>query len=551
MRKRILVMLLVSLILITSFPMRTQATQSNYSVSLTSDSEGTLGVGDAVVVKVNIAGNNTSVTGYNAYDLKLSYDKQRLKIVSFIAADSHAEILHTDGRIWVKGYGAKKEFSTAAAVLTFKVLSPGTANVSITHAKIDINDNAGISDAPDAILADKTVNMSIDGFEVKVKGDVDAVYIDSYVAKNQVDYRFLLLDYKGYTYTVKVTIGGVDLTSKLIYDEEEGEYKIPKELIDGMIEITVTRGDPKAFVVTITGDDVSGEKTAVYKSNYVFKLDRDEKYLYRVQVTIGKAEYTGFTVKDDVYTIDGADIVGDIHIKVTKEMDYSGKVFIDFIGTGGKDGSGEKVADGGVEYPFKIKRKKGFTYSVAVYVNGKKITYEYDSELDTYYIPAEHVTGNITIVIGKVATVEVTEYVTLDEQSIYLIVYNGIVGEGQVPKYDGRSMYWSEKYNAYVWLVVSSETDKKAKKTAEEKITLNEGYAAGDIDYSGNVNRTLQIDLEDVRLIQEMYEGEHSLDFMEMKKLLSADIYADKKLNIRDAVAVVNGIYQEGESESK
>ena len=192
---------------------------------------------------------------------------------------------------------------------------------------------------------------------------------------------------------------------------------------------------------------------------------------------------------------------------------------------------------------FTIKRKKGYTYSVTVYVDGKRTSYDYDYELDTYYILSENVTGNIVIVIGKVATVEVAEYVTLDQQSMYLIVYNGIVNEGQVPKYDGRSMYWSERYKAYAWLVISSETEKKAKKTAEGKITLNEGTSAGDVDYSGNVNRTLQVDSEDAKLVREMYEGKHSLDYMEMQKLLSADVYTDKKLNIRDVIAITNTVF--------
>ena len=541
MRERILAMLLASLILITSFPMRTQAAEGNYTVSITSDSQGKiLAPGDTAVVTVNVAGNNTSVTGYNAYDLKLSYDTQRLMLVSAETTDSGAEITDTDGRIRVKGYGDKKNFSTAAVVLTFKAQSPGTADVGITHAKIDINDNAGLYNAPEAALADKNVKITIDGFEVVVNGE--GVVVDSYVATSSEDYVFRLADHKGYTYTVKVTIGGVDLTSKVTYNEETGEYTIPKELIDGLIEITVTKGEAEAYVVTITGSDVTGEKTAEYNTDYTFKLDREEDYIYTIQVTIGGEEYTGYTMEEDVYTIPGTDILGDIKIKVTKEMDYSNKAFIDFIGTGAKDGSGEKMTDKGVEYPFKIKRKKGYTYSVRVLVDGKRTSYDYDYELDTYYILAENVSGNITIVIGKVATVEVTEYVTLDEQSIYLIVYNGIVGEGQVPKYDGRSMYWSEKYNAYVWLVVSTETEKKAKKTAEGKITLNAGSAAGDIEYSGNVNMTLQTDIEDARLVREMYEGKHSLDFMEMQKLLRADVYADKKLNVRDVAAVINQI---------
>lgn len=541
MTKRILMMLLASLILITSFPVRTQAAEGSYTVSITSDSQGkTLGAGDTAAVTVNVAGNDASVTGYNAYDLKLSYDTQRLTLVSAEAADSGAEIADADGRIRVKGYGDEKDLSTAAVVLTFKAQEPGTAAVSLTHAKIDTSGNAGLHNAPEAVMTEQTVKITIDGFEVAVNGE--GIEADSYVATNKEDFLFRLADHEGYTYTVKVTIGGVDLTSKLTYNEETGEYTIPKELIDGKIEISATKGEAKTYVVTITGEDVTGEKTAEYNTDYSFTLDRDDEYLYTIQVLIGEEEYTGYTAENDVYTIPGADIVGDIEIKVTKEMDYTNKVFIDFIGTGGKDGSGEKVADRGVEYPFTVKRKNGFTYSVTVYVNGEKTPYDYDHGLDTYYVLAENVTGNITIVIGKLATVEVAEYITLDKQNVYLVVYNGIVNEGQVPKYDGRSMYWSEKYNAYAWLMVSAETEKKAKKTAEGKITLNEGSAAGEIDYSGNVNMTLQADLEDARLVREMYEGKHSPDFMEMKKLLNADVYGDKKLNVRDVAAIVKGI---------
>lgn len=541
MTRRILAMFLASLILITSFPLGTRAAEGNYTVSMALDSQGkTLGVGDTAVVTVTVAGNDTSVTGYNAYDLKLSYDPKYLTLVSAEAADSGAEITDTDGRIRVKGYGDEKSFSTAAVVLTFKAQAPGTANVSLTHAKIDASDNAGLYNAPEAVMADKHVRITIDGFEVVVNGE--GVVVDSNVATNKEDFRFRLADQTGYSYSVTVTIGDVDLTSKLAYNKETGEYTVPKELIDGKIEITVTRGEARTYVVTIAGEDVTGEKTAEYNTDYTFTLDRDADHLYTIQVTIGEKEYTGYTVENDVYTIPGADITGDIKITVTKYEDDSNKVTVTFAGTGGKDGSGQKKTEKAVEYPFKIKRKKGYTYSVTVYVNGKRTSYDYDYELDTYYILSENVTGNIVIVIGKLATIEVTEYITLEKQNMYLIVYNGVVGEGQVPKYDGRSMYWSEKYNAYTWLVVSAETDKKAKKTAEGKITLNEGSAAGDVDYSGNVNMTFQTDMEDAGLVREMYEGKHSLDFMEMQKLLRADVHADKKLNIRDVAAVVSGI---------
>ena len=542
MKKRILSMLLASLIFITSLPVQTRAAEGTYSVSLTSASDGkTISVQDVVTVMVMVSGSEEEEK-YNAYDFKLTYDSDSLILDSYKVAETDiAEITDSDGRIRVKGYGKNKKFSTAAVTLNFKVKLPGKTSVRLTHARIDSSDYAGIQDAPEATIVREMVEVSVEGVAVEVIGE--GIEVDSYVATNNEDYVFRLKDHECYDYSIKVTIDGNDANSVLIYDEETGQYTIPKEEITGKIVITSDPAPtPKAFTVTITGSDVTGEKTAEYNTDYTFTLEREKDYLYTIQVTIGEKEYTGYTVENDVYTIPGSDITGDIAIKVIKEMDYTNKVFIDFIGAGGKDGSGEKVADRGVEYPFTIKRKKGYTYSVTVCVDGKRMPYDYDWELDTYYVLAENVTGNISIVIGKIATVEVVEYITMDKQNMYLIVYNGAVSEGQVPKYDGRSMYWSEKYNAYAWLVVSTETEKKAKKTAEGKITLNEGSAAGEIDYSGNVNMTLQTDLEDARLVREMYEGKHSLDFMEMKKLLNADVYGDKKLNVRDVAVIVKGI---------
>ena len=541
MMKRILAMLLASLILITSFPVQAKAAAGKYVVSLVSDSQNkVLSVGDTAAVTVMVAGQDASTGLYNAYDLKLSYDTQRLEFVSATAADGNAEITEADGRIRVKGYGDTKQFSTAAVAVTFKAKLPGIADVGITHAKIDVSDNAGLQNAPEAVVADGTVNIAIDGYEVTVEGE--GVGLDSNVATSTEDFIFWLNDYENYDYTISVAIDGVNLTSKLTYDEETGKYTIPKKLIDGPILIKVEECKPKIYTVTITGEDVSGEKTAEYNTDYTFTLSREEGYLYTIEVTIGGEIYNEYKVVEDVYTIPGTDITGKIKIRVIRTEDDSNKAFVSFAGTGAKDGSGQKKTEKGVEYPFQLKRKKGYTYSVTVYVDGKRTPYDYDYELDTYYILSENVTGNIVIVVGKVATVEVTEYVTLDKQSMYLIVYNGTVPEGQVPKYDGRSMYWSEKYQAYAWLVVSSETEKKAKKTAEGNITLKEGTAAGDVDYSGNVNRTLQTDLEDARLVREMYEGRHSLDFMEMQKLLNADVYSDKKLNVRDVAAIMNRI---------
>lgn len=561
MKKRILSMLLASLIFTTSFSVQTQAAEGAYNVSLISASDSkTVSVQDAVTVTVMVSGSEGKEK-YNAYDFKLKFDPAHLILESWDVAEGDSkDVTYKDGDdvIRLKGYGDDKDFSTAAVTLNFKVKVPGKTSVSLTHAIVDNSDNAVSEIASKATILKETVSISVEGVAVEVVGaGKDGIEVNSYVATNEDDYVFRLRDHKGLDYSITVTFDDDEnnMTPELTYNEETGEYTIPKELIEEVKEKIVITSDPaptpKTFLVTITGDDVTGEKTTEYNTPYSFTLNREEGYIYSIAVTIGEKEYSQYNVVDDVYTIPGADITGDIKITVTKYEDDSNKAKVTFAGAGAKDGSGQKRTEKYVEYPFQIKRKKGYTYSVTVYVDGKKSPYDYDYELDTYYILSENVTGNIVIVIGKIATIEAIEYITLDKQNIYLIVYNGVVNEGQVPKYDGRSMYFSSRYNAYAWLVESATTDKKVKKEAEGKIILSEGLAAGEIDYSGNVNMTLQTDVEDILLVREMYEGNHSLAFMEMKKLLSADTYSDKKLNIRDAVTIVNGIYQEGEHKSE
>ena len=466
--------------------------------------------------------------------------------MSGTAADSDAEITAAHGRIRVKGYGADKNCSEKSAVsLYFRVIKPGATNIKLLQETyVDLSSNAGKRNAPLAqIEAGKdTITIPVEGFEVEVVGEGIHLSKGIYVALPGEDFVFSLEDYNLYDYEdLAVTIDGENITSVVKLDKKTGTCTVPGREIDGKLKITVNRS-PKVFQVSFTGSDVSGEKTAEYNTDYVFKLNREEGYLYTVAITIGGKEYTGYNLEENTYTIPGTDITGKIKIKVTKKEDDSGKVQVEFVGAGGKDGSGQKKTDLGVEYPFQVKKKKGYTYSVTVYVDGTRSPYDYDYELDTYYILSEYVTGNISIMIGKVPTVEAVEYVTLDKQSMFLIVYNGIVNEGQVPRYDGRSMYWSDNYKAYVWLVMSNVSEKKVKKESEGNITWNEGTPSGEIDYSGSVNMTLQVDFADAELVWEMYEGKHSLDFMEMQKLLNADVHSDRKLNVRDVAAIFKKI---------
>ena len=102
-------------------------------------------------------------------------------------------------------------------------------------------------------------------------------------------------------------------------------------------------------------------------------------------------------------------------------------------------------------------------------------------------------------------------------------------------------MFFSEKYNAYAYLVISADGLETLKAEAAGKVKVAEGTAAGTVDYSGDVNGTKVIDVNDAQLTYDMYNTKYSsFDVVSMLKFLNADVSGDKKVNVTDATAIVN-----------
>ena len=161
----------------------------------------------------------------------------------------------------------------------------------------------------------------------------------------------------------------------------------------------------------------------------------------------------------------------------------------------------------------------------------------------SYTIPGSTITGNITIEVTKTAAVavDVAQYLTLDGKVMYLVTASGTLPEGQVAKYDGMSMFFSEKYNAYAYLVISADNLEAVKAEAAAKVKVAEGTSAGTVDYSGDVNGTGLTDVNDAQLTYDMYNTKYSsFDVVSMLKFLNADVSGDKKVNTADATAIVS-----------
>mgnify|MGYP002550617688 CR=1 FL=1 len=553
MKKRILSALLAFVLIVSALPVGGKAAESGgaaaqasirYSVSASPDQ--TTDVGKTVIMYVTVSGGS-----YNAYDLALTYDAARLTYVSGQAADKEASVTEKNGSIRVIGYGGDKSASTAVVTLTFRTKAAGTAKVVISSAKIDAGANAPTKNAPSATIRRSTTQFIVQPqFTVKLD---EGLASDSLSAAAGEDYTFRATDPLHYDYKPSAKIGGKDVTVK---DNGDGTYTIPGGEITGNITVKANR-TPKTYKVTFKGEDLSGEKAAAYNTPYHFKLNRKAGYSYVLRVTIGGKSYTGYKAEDGGYVIPGAAITGDIVITAQKTKINSGGgsssggsgggssakyVSVSFIGSGADDAVGKKTTRRGSEYTFRIDRKDDTDYDVSARVNGVTVKCTYDSKKDIYRIPGSAVTGDITITVTKGATVEVNAYVTLDRQSMYLVTYSGSVADGHVPMYDGQNMYWSEAYNAYAWLVVSSADEKEVVRTAQNSITIGEGEAAASIDYSGNVDLSGRIDGDDAHLDRDVYNAKYTLASMVMHKFLNADVNRDRKVDVKDAVWIVNRV---------
>lgn len=504
-----------------------------YAVSASEDKAVT--VGESAEVKINVSNSDSIITTYNAYDLTLTYDTDKLTYNSCTAADALAVVKEdVPGTIRVIGFGDDKNLDTPAATLSFTAKGTGEAEVKITSAKVDIGSQAVGSDAPAAFLLDDTTVIKVTGYTVTLGEGLSG---ESTVAPS-ADYTFTATDADNYDYVISATMGGETTTAN---DNGDGTYTIPGVTGNLVINAAMT---PKSYNVTVEGTgagDVTAADKATYNTDYTFTVTEDGNYTYNTTVTVGGKAYALGTPENGKYTIPGTDIKGDIVITVTKTVKPSSVVSVtkpDYV-------KGNDTATKGQDYDFTVEKEEGYDYSEpTVKVGGVDVTDKLVKNDDgSYTIPGSTITGNITIEVTKTAavTVDVTEYITLNGKVMYLVTASGNFAEGQVAKYDGMSMFFSEKYNAYAYLVISADGLEAVKAEAAAKVKVAEGTAAGTVDYSGDVNGTKVVDVNDAQLTYDMYNTKYSsFDVVSMLKFLNADVSGDKKVNTADATAIVN-----------
>lgn len=517
-----------------TIPVETAAAKG-YTVSMGADKQ--VASGQIVEIPVTI-GNNDGKNAYNAYDMTFSFEPTILTLNMEATNIEGYRVIPGSGTVRIVRYGKAAELGDALT-LSFVAAGQGKSDVKVTEAYVDTNANAIEFDAPAAAILDDTAVITVNGYTVTLPDDFTRTDAEGSVIEAGGKLTFVPKD-PNYDYTVTVTVGGVEVPPVI---GEDGTYTVSN--VNGNVVVTSTK-TPKTFTVA-QGENTTGAATATYMEDYTFKLTPVDGYTYNMTVTIGGKDYTGFKAQgnDDgttTYTIPGADVTGDIVINSNKQVKQPETFTVTFDGTGAGEANGESSVKENTNYTFTVAKQENFEYTITATMGGKAVTVT-EGANNTYTIA--NVTGNLVITIEKKSTltmeVAVSEYVQMDNKTVFLVTVTGTPEEGKAFAYGDNVMYKTTAYgeNVYSWLVIVDKNEAFTVATAEANI--NQASAtAEEVTQSYDVNETGVVDINDAQLTYDIYSGKYA-DFekVSVRKFLRADVTKDKAVNSTDAVAVV------------
>lgn len=511
------------------------AAAKGYTVSMGADKQ--VASGQIVEIPVTI-GNNDGKNAYNAYDMTFSFDPTILTLNMEATNIEGYRVIPGSGTVRIVRYGKAAELGDALT-LSFVAAGQGKSDVKVTEAHVDTNANAIEFDAPAAAILDDTAVITVSGYTVSLPDDFTRTDAEGSVIEAGGNLTFVPKD-PNYDYTVTVTVGGETVTPTI---DADGTYTVPN--VNGNVVVTSSK-TAKTFNVTL-GDDTTGEATATYRKDYTFKLTPAAGYTYNMAVTIGGKAYTGFTatVNDDgstTYTIPGADVTGDIVINSNKQVKPLETYQVSFAGNGAGEATGESTVQEKANYTFTVAKQENFEYTITATMGGKDVTVT-EGANNTYTI--SNVTGDLVITVMKESTltmeVAVSEYVQMDNKTVFLVTVTGTPEEGKAFAYGDNVMYKTTAYgeDVYSWLVIVDKNEVFTVATAEANIT-QASATAEEVTQSYDVNETGLVDINDAQLTYDIYSGKYA-DFEKasVRKFLRADVNLDKAVNSTDAVAVV------------
>lgn len=534
--------LLAAVMVLLLLPASASGTESFYAYLY---SNPTTAVGETALVGLYLGQNSTS-REYNTYFFQIDYDAEKLIFASATIGSKVPDVIDhsVPGRLTIGGYGEPR--SDSSIMLNFTVKAAGEATVKLVKAQMDVRANAA-KDAQTASVPagqSNTVTILCGGFPVVLP---DCATGAAYVTENG-DYTFTADP--GYNYDFSATVNNEKVD---IINNCDGSYTIKN--VTGELVISANSAPTiKTYAVTVEGDgsgDVSPLTPATHGQNYTFTVTQAANYDYAVAVTVNGQPVT-CTVSSSgsnayTYTIPAKSVTGPVVITV-KKAPQSGTTQIVLTGSGAADVWGDVTSytvKSGEAFTFGINHQEGFDYTVTVMAGEKTLTLQRNENASTYTIPGDYIKGGIIMVsITKTAqlalTVNAAEYVKLiNGNAVWLIT---AVPETKLPAtkslyYGDAAMFWSEKYEAYAWLLVDKGTAAGIAAAAKSVISVK-GNSTVSVSYSGDVNGTGHIDINDAQYIYDLYNVKHSA--LDMEKFLRCDVNGNREVSVDDVQAVVS-----------
>lgn len=537
--------LLAAVMVLLLLPASASGTESFYAYLY---SNPTTAVGETALVGLYLGQNSTSQE-YNTYFFQIDYDAEKLTFTSATIGSNGdiPDIINNNsdaGLLTIGGYGEVR--SDRFITLNFTVKAAGEATVKLVKAQMDVRANAAKDAQTASVPAGQsdTVTILCGGFPVELpKCATGAAYVTA-----NGDYTFTADP--GYDYDFSATVDGKTVA---IINNGDGSYTI--ENVTGELAISANSTPTvKTYAATVKGDgsgDVSAPTSATHGQNYTFTVTQAANYDYAVAVMVNGQPVT-CTVNSSgsnayTYTIPAASVTGPVVITV-KKAPQSGTTQIVLTGSGAADvwkGVTSYTVKSGEAFAFGINHQEGFDYTITVMAGEKTLTLQRNENASTYTIPGDSIKGGIIMVsITKTAqlamTVNAAEYVKLiNGNAVWLIT---AVPETKLPAtkslyYGDTAMFWSEKYEAYAWLLVDKGTAADIAAAAKSAISVK-GNSTVSVSYGGDVNGTGHIDINDAQYIYDLYNAKHSA--LDMEKFLRCDVNGNREVSVDDVQAVVS-----------
>lgn len=535
--------LLAAVMVLLLLPASASGTESFYAYLY---SNPTTAVGETALVGLYLGQNSTS-REYNTYFFQIDYDAEKLIFASATIGSKVPDVIDhsVPGRLTIGGYGEPR--SDSSIMLNFTVKAAGEATVKLVKAQMDVRANAAKDAQTASVPAGQsdTVTILCGGFPVVLP---DCATGAAYVTENG-DYTFTADP--GYNYDFSAT---VDNEKVDIINNDNGSYTI-KHVTGELVIRANSTPTVKTYEVTVEGDgsgDVSAPTPAKHGQEYTFTVTQAANYDYAVAVTVNGLPVT-CTVSNSgsnayTYTIPAAAVTGPVVITV-KKAPQSGTTQIVLAGSGAADvwdGVTSYTVKSGEAFTFGINHQDGFDYTVIVMVGEKTLTLQRnEGSTSTYTIPGDYIKGGIIMVtITKTSqlalTVDAAEYVKYTDGSVVWLITAAPKTKLPATKslyYGDAAMFWSEKYEAYAWLLVDKGTTADIAATAKSAISVK-GNSTVSVSYGGDVNGTGHIDINDAQYIYDLYNAKHSA--LDMEKFLRCDVNGNREVSVDDVQAVVS-----------